>query len=81
MDLLLSAHKPARKSLTPGPLSPGCWLLQEAYSCVDLLLSDHKPVRALFDMRARAYDQARVESVLDTARRVVDAREMDARPK
>lgn len=54
---------------------------QVQYGCVDLLLSDHKPVSALFDMRARAYAQDRVEAVLDTARRVVDAREMDARPK
>ena len=46
-----------------------------------MLISDHKPVVAVFDLRARAYQQDRVEAVLDTARRVVDAREMDARPR
>lgn len=56
-------------------------LQQAHYGSIDMLISDHKPVAAVFDLRAREYRQDRVEAVLDTARRVVDAREMDARPR
>ena len=54
---------------------------QALYTCIELLISDHKPVVAAFDLKARGYQQDRVEAALDAARRVVDAREMDARPR
>ena len=54
---------------------------QQSYHSASLMLSDHMPVRATFSLQARIYSTAKIDTAVDAARRIVDAREMEARPK
>ncbi|KAK9792500.1 hypothetical protein WJX73_010349 [Symbiochloris irregularis] len=61
--------------------SHGECLSQQSYHSASLMLSDHMPVRATFSLQARIYSTASIDTAVDAARRIVDAREMEARPK
>ena len=54
---------------------------QQSYDAPHLLLSDHRPVSATFQLSACIYSRDKIDVAVDCARRIVDAREMDARPK
>lgn len=60
---------------------PAEGLTQHRYATAPLTLSDHRPVHASFRLRAKVYSRERVDAAVDAARRIVDAREMEARPK
>lgn len=60
---------------------PAEGLTQHRYATAPLTLSDHRPVHASFHLRAKVYSRERVDAAVDAARRIVDAREMEARPK
>ena len=60
---------------------PSDSLSQQSYNAPPLTLSDHRPVVATFQLSARVYSRDRVDAAVDSARRLVDAREMEARPK
>lgn len=60
---------------------PAEGLTQHSYGAAPLMLSDHRPVHASFQLQARIYARNKIDTALDAARRIVDAREMEARPR
>ena len=80
-----AGEKPEKKR-TPAWTDRILWragdgLTQQSYDAAALMASDHRPVFAVFQLQARVYSRVKIDTSVDAARRIVDAREMEARPK